>query len=95
VRVDDVEVATTPAADRFTYFNGNPIMTLPDSSRATVGTDRLGLFAALNVPPGAVRVETAGTPSLSQPLTSFGTFDAFVYPNTVSLVNINGGKGTK
>jgi hypothetical protein len=95
VRVDDVEVATTPTADRFTYFNGNPIMTLPDSSRAAVGTDRLGLFAALNVAPGPVHVETAGTPSLSDPLTTFGTFDAFVYPNTVSIINVNGGKGTK
>ena len=36
---------TTPGADRFTYFNGNPVKTLPDASRASVGTDRLGLFA--------------------------------------------------
>ncbi len=95
VRVANVEVATTPAADRFTYFNGNPIMTLPDSSRAAVGTDRLGLFAALNVAPGAVHIETAASKTLADPLGSFGTFDAFVYPNTVSIVTVNGGKGTK
>jgi hypothetical protein len=95
VRVADVEVQTTPRADRLTYFNGNPVMTLPDSSRAAVGTDRLGLYAALNVAPGPVRVETAGVTALGQPLTSFGTFDAFVYANTVSIVTINGGKGTK
>lgn len=94
-RVANVEVATTPAADRFTYFNGNPIMTLPDASRASVGTDRLGLFAALNVKPGAVHIETAGVKTLGDALTSFGAFDAFVYPNTVSIINVNGGKGTK
>jgi hypothetical protein len=95
VRTANVEVATTPAADRSTYFNGNPIMTLPDSSRAAVGTDRLGLFAALNVAPGPVHIETAAAKTLNDPLISFGTFDAFVYPNTVSIVNVNGGKGAK
>jgi len=95
-RVGNVEVVTTPGADRFTYFNGNPVKTLPDASRAGVGTDRLGLFAALNVKPGAVHVETAGGKSAGDTtLTSFGTFDAFVYANSVSIVNVNGGKGTR
>jgi len=95
IRVGNVEVVTTPGADRFTYFNGNPIMTLPDASRASVGTDRLGLFAALNIKPGAVTVETGGATASGGPLISFGTFDAFVYANAVSIVNINGGKGTR
>jgi hypothetical protein len=95
VRVGNVEVVTTPAADRFTYFNGNPVKTLPDASRASVGTDRLGLFAALNEKPGKVHVESAGATSAGGPLVSFGTFDAFVYPNTTTIVNINGGKGTR
>ena len=86
---------TTPVADRSTYFNGNPIMTLPDASRAAVGTDKLGLFAALNIKPGPVHVESAGVKALGDPLTTFGSFDAFVYANTVSIVTINGGKGTK
>ena len=94
-RVANVEVATTPAADRFTYFNGNPIMTLPDASRASVGTDRLGLFAALNEKPGAVHVETGGGTSAGGALMSFGTVDAFVYANAVSIVNVNGGRGTR
>ena len=96
VRVDNVEVATTPGADRLTYFNGNPIMTLPDASRASVGTDRLGLFAALNEKPGAVHVETGGgTSAGGGALMSFGTVDAFVYSNTVTIVNVNGGRGTR
>ena len=93
VRVAYVQVATTPSADRFTYFNGNPVTTLPDASRAGFGTDRLGLFSALNVQPGPVVVETAGAMSAGGPLTSFGSVSAFVYANTVSIVNVNGGKG--
>lgn len=95
VRVGNVQVATTPVADRFTYFNGNPVKTLPDPSRAGVGTDRLGLFAALNEKPGKVTVEAAGANAVAGALMSFGRFDAFVYPNTVSIVNVNGGKGTR
>jgi hypothetical protein len=95
LRVANVEVASTPGADRFTYFNGNPIMTLPDSSRAAVGTDRLGLFAGLNVKPGPVHIEAAGVQTLGDPIRSFGSFDAFVYPNAVSIVNVNGGRGTR
>jgi hypothetical protein len=95
VRVGNVEVVTTPSADRFTYFNGNPVKTLPDASRAAVGTDRLGLFAALNEKPGKVHVEAGGALSAGGALTSFGTFDAYVYANTTTIVNVNGGKGTK
>lgn len=95
VRVANVEVTTTPTADRLTYFNGNPVKTLPDSSRAAVGTDRLGLFAALNIKPGPVTVAAAGGNAAGAPLMSFGTFDAFVYTDAVSIVNVNGGKGTR
>jgi hypothetical protein len=90
VRVGNVTVGTSPGADRFTYFNGNPIMTLPDSSRSTSGTDRLGLFAALNLKPGKVTIQAAGL--VGSAFGSFGSFDTFVYPDTVSVVNVNGGK---
>jgi hypothetical protein len=92
IRVANVQLATTPPGDRFTYFNGNPIQTLPDSTRAAMGTDRLGLFASLNVKPGAVRVETLGETTAGGALESFGTVDAFVYPNSVTIVNVNGGR---
>ena len=42
-----------------------------------------------------MRVETAGALNVGDALQSFGTFDAFVYANAVSIVNINGGKGRK
>ena len=93
IRVDNVQVAVTPQADRLTYFNGNPVKTVPDPKRATLGTDRLGLFAALNAKPGKVTVSTAGADVSNSALRSFGTVDAFVYPDTVTIVNVNGGKG--
>jgi hypothetical protein len=92
VRVGYVQVGVSPEGDRFTYFNGNPIKTLPDSGRVGAGTDRLGLYAALNVKPGNVTVETAGLTSAGGAPTTFGRFTAIVYPNTVSVANINGGR---
>jgi len=96
IRVENVAVAVTevsdvcasPAYDRFAYFNGNPLKTLPDSSR--LATDRLGLFAGLNTRPGKVKVVAAGL--VGGVLTHMGSFEALVLPNTVSVVNINGGK---
>jgi hypothetical protein len=92
IRVGNVAVATSPAADRFTYFNGDPIMTLPDSSRFASGTDRLGLFSALNLKPGAVTVQAAGLVTDNGKLVDFGHFNAFVYSDSVSVINVNGGK---
>ena len=34
----------------------------------------------------------AGLPTAGGMLTSFGSFSAFVYPNTVSIANVNGGR---
>lgn len=92
VRLSLVQVSVVPAADRFVYFNGSPNQGVPDPRRATIGTDRLGLFAALNEKPGKVTITTAGALDANLQLTSFGSIDAFVYPDTVSIVNVNGGK---
>jgi hypothetical protein len=90
IRIENAAVATAPAADRSSYFNGNPIMTLPDSSRQA--TDRLGLFTSLGIKPGKVHVVAAGLLDPAGPLTELGTFDAFIYADTVSVINVNGGK---
>ena len=90
VRVENVQVSVSPAGDRLTYFNGNPYSTVPDSSRAKTGTDRLGLFASLNIVPGKVVVEGVGL--VGGKTVSLGKFNAFVYPGVVSVVNVNGGK---
>jgi hypothetical protein len=93
IRVDNVLVQTQPQASRNTYFNGNPIMTLPDTTR--LATDQLGLYAALSLPPGQAQVVTAGTLTDGGALTSFGKFSANVFADSVAVVNINGGKPNK
>jgi hypothetical protein len=65
-------------------------MTLPDSSR--IGTDRLGLYTSLGIMPGKVHVVAAGLTDAAGALTSMGSFDAFIYADTVSVINVNGGK---
>jgi hypothetical protein len=91
VRLANVQVAVTPVPDRFAYFGGSDAHLQPDPRLATSGTSRLGAFAAFAVAPGSVTVETAGA-LVGVPLTSFGHQPLFVYPNTVSLVTINGGR---
>src|SRR5579871_61994 len=81
VRLANVQVGTSPTGDRLTYFNGNPYDTLPDSGRAATGTDRLGLYSALNVVPGKIDVETAGL--VGGNVVTVGKFTAIVYPNSV------------
>lgn len=90
IRIENAVVGTTPAASRSSYFNGNPIMTLPDSSR--IGTDRLGLYTSLGIMPGKVHVVAAGLTDAAGSLTSMGSFDAYIYADTVSVINVNGGK---
>jgi hypothetical protein len=87
VRVQNVAVTTTALADRLAYFKSTPTGPQPDA--ALLATAQPGLYAALNLKPGRTTVITAGL--VNDTLTSFGSFDAFVYANTVSLVNINGG----
>ena len=89
VRLENVVVGMNPIAERSSYFNGNPIKTLPDSSR--VATDRLGLFTGLNLPPGKVTVVAAGLTSVGGPLVPFGTYAGYIYPDTVSVINLNEG----
>jgi hypothetical protein len=90
VRLGNVQVGAAPPGDRLTYFNGNPYDTLPDSSRATTGTDVLGLYASLNVTPGKIDVESAGL--VDGMVVPVGKYQAVVYANSVAVVNLNGGK---
>ena len=90
VRVGNVMVGVSPTGERLTYFNGNPYNTVPDSSRASTGTDRLGLYTSLNIKPGPVTVQAVGLVG-GMPV-SLGKYTAYTYPGTVSVVNINGGR---
>ena len=93
VRLGNVQVGVQPTGDRFTYFNGDPYMTIPDSSRAGTGTDRLGLYSALNVQPGKIVVEAAAL--VGGQMVNAGQFQAVLYPDSVAVVNLNGGKPTQ
>lgn len=88
VRIEHAVVSVTPMGDRFTYFNGNPLRTLPEPTR--VATDRLGLYAALNQQPGKVKVVAGGL--IGGTLTHLGSFEGYVYPDSVSVIYVNGGK---
>jgi hypothetical protein len=90
VRIEGAVVEVSPQPERSTYFNGNPNRTLPDSTRAV--TDRLSLYAGLSLAPGKVKVVAAGLLTDGGPLTSLGAFEAWVYPDSVSVINVNGGK---
>jgi hypothetical protein len=92
VRVGNVIVGTQPESQRFTYYNGDPIHTAPDIIRSPMGTDRLGKFAAIDFAPGAVDVQTNGLLSTTSAARSLGGFHAMVYPSTITLLTINGGR---
>jgi hypothetical protein len=90
VRLGNIQVGVSPPGDRFTYFNGSPYNTIPDTSRAATGTDRLGLYSSLNVMPGKITVEGVGLVDGKE--VSVGRFEAVLYADSVAVVNLNGGK---
>jgi len=90
VRIEGAVVEVSPQPERSTYFNGNPNRTLPDSTR--LATDRLSLYAGLSMPPGKVKVVAAGVLTDGGALSSLGAFEAYIYADTVSVINVNGGK---
>jgi hypothetical protein len=61
---------------------------LPDLTRNSIGTGKLGLYAALNLTPGPVTMAAVGT--VGGKLVSLGYFKAQVYPNAVSVVTLRG-----
>jgi hypothetical protein len=89
VRLQNAEVAVSPRTDRFTYFSTDLFTMTPDLRRDV--TDPLGRYAALNQLPGKVSIAAGGAVGAGGPFTLFGTATAFVYANTVSLVNVGNG----
>ena len=89
VRLTNAEVAMAPVSDRFSYFTTDPLTMTPTSRRSS--TDPLGRFAAFNQALGKVTIQAGGQLSDGGDFTLFGTTSAFVYGNTVSLVNVGVG----
>ncbi len=89
VRLTNAEVALAPVSDRFSYFTTDPLTQTPTSRRSS--TDPLGRFAAFNQAPGKVTLQSGGELSDGGDFTLLGTTSAFVYANTVSIVNVGVG----
>ncbi len=90
VRIEFAEVGLNPPATSFTYFNDNPFKTLPNAGRLSEGTDGLGLFAGLSIAPGAVKVAALG--QINGDNAALGEADVVVFPDTVTIVLLNGGR---
>ncbi len=88
IKLEGVQMATDPLPAVMVYFNGNPIKTLPDLGRFVSGTNIDGLFAALDVRPGAVTVGALGKVDGKE--TSAGSFEASVLPDSVTVVALDG-----
>ncbi len=84
------EVGLNPPATSFTYFNDNPFKTLPNAGRLSEGTDGLGLFAGLSVAPGPVKVAAVG--QVNGANGALGEADVIVFPDSVTIVLVNGGR---
>ncbi len=90
IKLSGFQVGTYPTPTVMAYFNGNPIKTLPDLSRETYGTNIDGLFSALDIPPGKVKVSAQGKVG-GKPV-SAGTVELAVLPDTVSVVTLEKNK---
>jgi hypothetical protein len=90
IRIEFAQIGYDPIPLRPIYFNGNPVTTLPDLGRAITGTDQLGLYAGLDLPPGEIHLAALGL--VDGAVTLLGEFTARIFPNTVTTVGLNGGK---
>ncbi len=86
VRVENASVGVYPIPRVLAYFNDNPSNPLPDISRT--GTSLLGLYAALDLPPGPADVSAVGL--VGGQLVSLGWYHARVFPNSVTAVTLRG-----
>ena len=90
VRIKNAQIGFAPLPLRMTYFNGNPVRTLPDLARREMGTEVDGLFAGFDLPPGPIHVVALG--NVGDAVTLLGEFTARIWPDTVTIVGLNGGK---
>ena len=89
IKLSNFHVGTKPTPTVLTYFNGNPVKTLPDLSRSD-GTNNDGLFAALDIVPGPVKVSAAGY--VNKVTVTAGSLDVAVLPDTVTVITFEGRK---
>ncbi|MBW2462365.1 MAG: hypothetical protein JRH11_12025 [Deltaproteobacteria bacterium] len=86
-RLEFAQVGVFPAPETLVYFNDNPSNPLPVVSRGE-GTSLLGLFAALDVPPGPAQVAAIG--AVDGQTVSLGWYTVQVFPNAVTSLTLRG-----
>jgi hypothetical protein len=87
VRLEFAQIGTAPRPVTLAYFSDNPDNPLPINGR-TEGTSLLGLYAALDLPPGIADVAATGL--VGDDIVSLGWYRAQVYPNSVTVVTLRG-----
>lgn len=87
VRLEFAQVGVSPEPKVLVYFNDNPSNPLPQMGRME-GTSILGLYAALDIPPGPVDVTALGR--VGEDIVSLGWYRARIFPNSVTAVTLRG-----
>ncbi|MCC6217665.1 MAG: hypothetical protein IT376_22595 [Polyangiaceae bacterium] len=92
IRVQNARVDVSSPRLALTYFNADEDDPLPDTARDQIGTGRTGLYSALDIAPGWIRVSATGLVQEggSEALVSLGYFDARIFPNSVTSVTLRG-----
>src|SRR5690606_2463415 len=94
VRLQNAVVDVNAMRTSMIFFTPDEDAPLPDTARTQIGsTGRLGLYAALDVAPGPVRVSAIGlrdNGTSQGELVSLGYYDARVFPDSVTSVTLRG-----
>lgn len=72
------------------YFNGNVVKTLPRLQQAAEGTNKLSLYALLDISPGPIEISAVGVSGSA--MREAGRYEAQIWPDSVTLVRIGGGR---
>jgi hypothetical protein len=92
VKLAFAKVGVSPAPNTFVYFNGNEAKPYPDTLRTSTNSD--SLYAALEIPPGPVRVSALAQVD-GVGLVNLGWWDARVFPDALTVVTIRGTRPTQ
>ena len=92
VKLYNATVGVNPAPSTFAYFNGNEKKPYPNTARTSTNTD--SLYAALELPPGPVRVSAIAQVD-GVGLVNLGWWDARIFPDALTVVTIRGTRPTQ
>jgi hypothetical protein len=90
LRVRHAQIGFSIAPRVLVYFNGNPVKTLPRLQQIQEGTDPLSLYSGLDIPAEPVAVVAIGVADGA--LREIGRFSARVWPDSVTIIGLGGGR---